>query len=396
VPVSFGLANFTTGELLPDLPVTAGCTWASILGGTDTLEAKVDIRDDEVPDLELMSLTEPKKTVLFAEVTGRSGTFLAIGLIGERSLDGDIFSIPATGLRYYWSQRIVGPPAARTTRLTNPDGSANPALDIELNGRELGSIGVDLMRLALTWPGAQSIPFVLPTSRTGTNYRKFSFLDLTAIGDALNDLSGVIDGPDFAFEGRRVADTSTARIEYPVRAGTTESPLIGRYVGSWPFGGPTSPVVSFPFADDAANIASAAWATAGRTDSKVLASRKLNPEVLAAGYAPFDVVDTSHTDVSVQETLDGYAQEAAFRGLTFDRSFTLKVRGDTRVGAGGMFDENATPVGPMLGDYRPGDYVAVDVIDHPLLPDGLVDLRILSMQGDETGDVVELDVMVVK
>lgn len=396
--VTYGLANFVTGALYPDLPITAGCSWASILNGTDALEAKVDIRDPDVLGLDIMSVTEPKKTVLFAEVSGRGGTFLAIGVIGERGLDedGNTFSIQATGLRYYWDQRIIGRPAAATAALVKPDGSANAALDVALSGLDLGSIGLELIRMGLSWPGA-TMPFVLPASRAGTSVRNYAFLDLGLIGDALDNLTGVINGPDFMFEGRRVADTSTASIEYPVRAGTADSPMVGRYIGSWPFGGPTSPVVSFPFKDDGSTIASASWATAGRTDSKVVASRSLNPELVTdAGYPPLDVVDTSHSDVSEQGTLDGYADENADRGLGLDRSFTLKVRGDTRIGEGGVLDENAAPVGPMLGDYRPGDYVAVDVQDHPVLPDGLVDLRILSIKGDETGDVVDLDVMVVK
>lgn len=399
MPVSYGLADFVSGSILADLPVTSGCSWATILNGTDALEAKVDVRDPDVLALDIQSMTEPKKAVLFAEVTGRVGTFLAVGLVDERGLEDDdrTFTIKATGLRYYWSQRIIGGPSARTAKLTNKDGSANSALDIEMKNLELGSIGTELMRLALTWPGATTIPFVIPPARTGTGYRKYPFLDLRFIGDALDDLSGVIGGPDFMVEGRRLSDTSTASIEYPVRAGTTDDPEVGRYIGSWPYGGPTSPVVSFPYRDDGGPIATAAWGIAGRTDSKVLAARALNNDLIAnSGYAPFDTVDTAHSSVSVQATLTDYAKENAARGRSYERSFTLKVRGDTRIGQGGILDKDASPIGPMLGDYRPGDYVAVDVVGHALLPDGLVDLRILSIQGDETGDVVDLDVMVVK
>lgn len=399
MPVSFGLADFTTGTLYPDLPVIPGCDWATILGKTDSLTAKVDIRDPDVKSLDLLSITEPKKTVLFAEVTGRTGRpFLALGLVGERGLEEDdhTFVISATGLRYYFEQRLIAWPSAATAVMTNADGSANTALDMVFNNYDLGSIGTGLMRIALTWPGATGIPFVLPAARAGSNYRYYSFLDLNYIGDELDNLSGVIGGPDFAFEGRRVADTSTSQIEYPVRAGTSNDPLIGHYVGSWPYGGPTSPVVSFPFTDDGAAIATGSWGTAGRSDSKVLAARSFNEEMIDQGYPPFDVVDTSHTDVSEVSTLQGYTDENALRGLTFDRSFTLKVRGDTRISEAGVVDPDAPAIGPMLGDYRPGDYVAVDIVDHPLFDDQIVDLRILSISGDETGDIISLDVMVVK
>lgn len=398
--VNYGVADFRTGHIYNDLPITEGCSWSAILGKPDALEAKVDIRDTDVTDLDLMSITEPKKTVLFAYVEGRSGLFLALGIIGTRGLEDDdsTFSMQATGLRYYFAQRVIGRPNSKTVALTNSDGSANSALDVTLNGTDLAGIGVNLVKMALSWPGATTIPFVVPSARAGSATRSYAFLDLKYVGDALDDLSGVINGPDFAFDGRRVEDDSTSRVEYPMRAGDENGdPLIGRYVGSWPYGGPTSPVVSFPFEDDGASLASAVWGTAGRTDSKVLASRSFNDDLVDKyGYPPLDAIDTEHSDVSVQATLQGYTDERAYAGYVVDRSYTLKVRGDTRVNDQGDADETSAALGPMLGDYRPGDYVAVDIVDHPLLPDQIVDLRILSMQGDETGDVVTLDVMVVR
>lgn len=396
--VTYGLADFTTGRILPTLPVTEGCSWAAILGKPDALEARLVVTDPDVRALNVMSITEPKKTVLFAAISGSRGTFLAAGLIAERGLEDDdvTFTVRATGLRYYWHQRIIGRPEAKSSNLTNADGSANTALDVTLSGLSLAGIGVELMRTALSWPGATSIPFVLPASEKGAATRSYAFLDTKLVGEALDDLTNVIDGPDFAVEARRVNGTSTSRIEYPVRAGDQGDPMIGRYVGSWPYGGPVSPVVSFPFVDDGEALVTAQWAIAGRTDSKVLASRALNDNLLSFGYPPLDAVDMEHSDVSVQSTLDDYAREGAYRGYVVDRSYTLKVRGDTRIDGEGAMSSSAPSLGPMLGDYRPGDFVAVDIVDHPVLPDGIVDLRILSMQGDETGDVVELDVMVVR
>lgn len=377
--VSYALADFVTGGPIVDLPVLEGATWAAQLNRPDTVECTIDLNDADARKLDLRSAAEPKKTVLLARSTD-TDVILAWGLLNPRKWNEDAktLGLSATGVRASWfGKSLIIPPSARTAALTVPDAEGdpipNPALDTTINGLSLGSRGKRLVEQRLAWPGAPTTAFVLPADElvAGTT-DTWLFSSLKSIDSALSDLSNRENGPDFAFDAQRAPDK--LKLLYVMRHGTAAQPRIGAPAGSWGLGG-DSPITNLEVTDDGSDMATASWGSAGRTAGAALMSRALNDELVAAGYPPLDLVDTSHGDVSVQGTLDSYTRANLAFAAKPDRTLSFSVRGDAK---------------PGLGEFRPGDTVTIDVPDdHPFLLSSF-DVRITSISGDETGKTLKI------
>ena len=377
--VSYALADFVTGGPIVDLPVLEGASWGALLNRPDTVECTVDLNDEDALALDLRSASEPKKTVLIARTD--DDIVLAWGLIAERTWNEDArtLGLSAVGVRSsFFGHTIVAPSSARTASLTVPDPNdanltiINPALNTVLDGWSLGTIGKKLVQARLAWPGAPSAPFVLQADEAAPRTKTYEFAGFKSIESALNDLSDLENGPDFAFDAQRAPDGLS--LLYVMRHGTEANPRIGTHVGSWNIGG-DSPITGLVVTDNADVMGSAAWLTAGKSSGTALVTRVLNPDLIAAGYPPLDIVDTSHNDVVVQGTLDSYGREALAYGATPERSLSFSVRGDAT---------------PGLGAFRPGDTVTIDVPpEHPYLVQGF-DVRVTSIEGDETGHILKV------
>ena len=352
-----------------------------MLNKPDELSCDVDMRDADVQRLDIPSATELKKTVLFAETD--SGVILAWGVISSRTWDDDArkLHIEASGAGQYFNQRIIAPPAAATGQIIANDGTVASTFDTNINDVTLGSIGVALVAQALSWAGSPTA-YVLPAAipEVGRLSGAYRLVDYKRVGQALSDLSKRVGGPDFAFDARR--DGTGLSLQYVMRAG---APFLGSWVGSWVAGAPESPVTNLKVTDDGISLATHIWMQAGRTDSKVLVSRTRNQSLIdAAGYPVLDLVDTTHTDVVLQATLDQYASENAAIASKPLRDISFSVKGSPVASTGQR-------LGPALGEYRPGDWLALDVAKGNLyLPEARIGIRLMSMSGDETGDTVKI------
>ena len=376
--VSFGLADFVTGGPILDLPVMEGASWASQLNRPDALSCKIDLNDTDARALDLRSSSAPNKTILVARTD--DDVVLAWGLIPDDGRvwdeDSQTLELSATGIGSSWlGSCIIAPETARTAALIVNDADGypvpNPALNTTLAGWSLGTIGKKLLAQRLAWPGSPSAVFDLPADEPGTRTREYLFSALKSVGSALTDLTNVENGPDFAFDARRGAGLG---FRYAMRHGSEAQPRIGTDVGVWSLG-PASPITGLSIKDAIAAGASAGWMTAGKQSGAALLSRRLNAAMIAAGYPPLDVVDTSHSDVSVQATLDGYNAEMVRDAATTIRDLSFSVRGDAS---------------PGLGQYRPGDTIKIDVPDgHPWHTTS-IPIRITSISGDETGLSVKI------
>lgn len=383
--VTYALADFVTGGPILDLPVLKGASWSSQLNRPDELSCKVSLRDPDALALDLRSSAEPRKTVLLARTD--DDVILAWGVIGSRKWDEDsrTLSLEAAGvLSSYFGKTIIAPSSALTAPLIVNDAEGypvvNPALDTTLAGYSLGTIGKKLVEQRLAWPGAP-IPFDLPPDEVlpadDDHTRTYLFSSLKSVGSALQDLMGVEHGPDFAFEAQRASDGLSLR--YVMRHGTDANPRIGTNVGAWSLGANT-PITKLSVEDDGDSIGSAAWLTAGRQSGAALVSRAVNLDlVTGSAYPPLDVVDTSHSDVSKQATLDAYARELIRYSRTMTRDVSFTVRADAA---------------PALGQYRPGDTAELTVPDgHPYLTSS-IPIRITSVSGDEAAKSVKIGCVV--
>lgn len=382
--VSFGLSDFVTGGPILELPVREGASWAVQLNRADALSCTIDMNDPDALALDLRSSSEPKKTVLTARTD--DDKILAWGLISKRKWNEDerTLTLDAGGvLSTFFGSTLIAPALALTAPLKTNDAEGypivNPALSVAYTGLSYGTIGKRLVEQRLAFPGAPTV-FDLPADELGTRERTdWLFSGMKTIGSALSDLTDVVNGPDFAFDAQRASNGLGLR--YVMRHGSEANPRIGAPAGTWSLGG-ESPITGFEVSDDGSDLATAAWLTAGRQSGSALISRTLNSALTAAGYPPLDVVDTSHSDVSVQATLDSYGAELIQYAAKPKRELSFSVRGDAT---------------PELGAYRPGDTVNLDVPDdHPYLTPGVsIPIRITSISGDETGLSVKIGCVIV-
>lgn len=380
--VTYGLVNFITGGPIIDLPVMKGARWAAQLNRSDALSCKVSLKDPDNLALDLRSATEPDKTILLARTD--QDNIIAWGTIDGRDWDDDsgVLSLAATGvLGGYFGKTLLGPPEILTAPLITLDAEGyrvvNPALDTNLLGLSLGTIGKRLVAQRLAFPGAPTY-FDLPADEVGTHERNYAFSDLKMVGDALADLANVEGGPDFAFDAQRSSDGLTIRAT--MRHGSQARPRIGAPAGVWSLG-PGSPITNLKISDSSADLATAAWELAGRSSGQVLMSRRTNPTLVTnSQYPPTDIVDTSHGDVKRQTTLDAYAAELIDFAKRPTRDVSFSVRADAA---------------PALGAYRPGDTIAIDVPEsHPYLTSGFT-IRVTSISGDERAKSIKIGAVIV-
>lgn len=375
--VRFALSDFVTGGPLLDVPIQAGASWATVLNKADSLSCSVDLRDPETQDLDIVSAATPKKAVLSA-ITD-DGTVLAFGRSSgdDWADDESEFEIQATGIWQWLDENAIMPYAAATATLVLPDGTVNPALDTIVNNVSLGTVGKRLVQQLIAWPGSPAMTFQADDADPGRTV-PYTFASFKRIGAALNDLVKRENGPDFAFDGA-IAENGLD-LTYSMRFGTEAKPLLGEWKGSWTVGGEDSPIRHLKVSRVGDDIATSGWMSAGRQGSTVIMSRTMNPQMIADGYAPSMFIDTSHSDVVLQGTLDDYNAD----NIEFASGPIIKVSFEVRG------DAESLP----LGQYRCGDWVDLDVgPGHKRLPEGSLPCRIVGLSGDETGEWIKVSVV---
>lgn len=376
--VTYSLVDFVTGGPIIDLPVKKGASWSAQLGRPDSVSCSVNMRDAAARSLDLRAASEPNKALLLARTD--EDNIIAWGLIGDDgrqwSEDKRSVELTASGIDETWLGRNpIAPATALTAALTVSDAEGfkipNPALDTTISGVSHGTIGKRLVQQLVAWPGSPTI-FEFPPDEPGSRTETYAFASLKTVGSALSDLTKQEDGPDFAFLARREG----IGLRYVMVHGTEAQPRLGTHAGTWPISGIT-PVTGLDVADAVAAGASVGWMTGGKQSGDIIMSRVIAPSRIADGYAPFSIIDTSHTDVSVQATMDSYNRANVADAGKPIRDVAFVVRADAS---------------PSLGAYRPGDTVDLDVPDgHLWLPPGrTIRIRIMSMSGDEKGKTVKI------
>lgn len=374
--VRYALSDFVTGGPLLDVPINEGASWATVLNKADSLSCSVDLRNPDAQVLDITNAASPKKAVLSA-IT-EDGTVLAWGVGSEHewSEDDNDLGLAASGFWQYLNENSIAPAAARTSALVLPDGSVNPALDTLVNDLSLGTVGKRLVQQILSWPGAPAMTFQADEVVHGRT-APYTFASFKKIGSALTDLVNRIGGPDFAFDAAIAANGLD--LAYSMRFGTNAKPLLGEWKGSWTVGGDDSPIRGLKVKVIGDDISTSSWMTGGKQGSKVIMSRKLNDAMIADGYAPRMFVDTTHSDVVLQGTLDDYNDD----NLDYASGPIMEISFEVRGNAPGL----------SLGQYRAGDWVDLDVLRSRRLPIGVLPCRITGISGNETGEWIKVSVV---
>lgn len=393
------IGRITDGRRLQTLPVSTG-TWSDELDTPESISATVKLGNAEARALDLRNTVTVGKTFLAAidtGVFGQYGKVLAAGPIWRVTYDrdGESIEITASGMGSICNHRNILPPAARTTPVANwtvldpsdPNGVArlpNPVVGTYAT-YSLGGIGIYWLTQMMSWPGG-ALPLVLPAIEAGTNYRGVEGLDFKAVGSGLDDLTGVINGPEFNFAPRFTSDM--LGLEWVVQVGTTAKPLIYQdKITTWNVTAKDSPVESLKIETDGSAMGSQSWAVGGRSSDAALVAHAEDTYLTGLGWPLMEVVDSTHSDVVLQSTLDDYAAAGLLAARTTSEvwSFTVKAH---------PVDPDGNAAGPQIDDINVGDFISLHFDkyndktnrgDLYISAGGDVGLRIIGMSGDEKG-----------
>ena len=384
------LADLRTGRQIVDLPILSG-RWQRYLNKPETITCTLDLQDPDTIQMRPRNAAAPGRSIL---ACAEGDVVVAAGVVWAHGYDRDqkTVTLDATGMWSYFDHRYLLPLAAATLPVdqwTIPDTSSpggtvpNPVVGTYLQGLEYGTIAKRWVQQARTWTGG-SVPVVFEADRAGTRVRNMEGVDFKNVGTILTQLSQIEGGPDIRFFPRYTPDR--LGVEFVFQTGTDSSPLLAGGPHRWDLTAVESAISQFRVDVDGTNLASIGWASGGRSVDLALVARSVDPTLTDLGYPLLETLDSTHSTVSVQATLDGYANEASLLGRRPGESWDFTVE-NTNPGVGEVWEGDwctvtAAAYDPTTGQGDPYLYEKVTS-----------ERRITYMSGDQDGLTLDLQTM---
>jgi hypothetical protein len=346
-----------TGKFIANLDGNVS-TWARELNGTDT--ATVQLTPGAITLAtrgELRNVTEPWRmslAVLWDDIP------IVYGPIITRQWDGKGLKINVGSIKLLLARRKAHmwgiPYNTQTLTYTN---------------LSLGSIAVALVRdvAEAVAKAGSGLPIVFPSDIVDldpTHQRTYPGTENKDITSLLDDLSGVLNGPDIDFLAGWTDATHTY-MQYTMRVGTPTAPmLIQPNQLVFDATQPDSAVKSVSYIEDGSQLATTQWAAGAGMDTGTVMSKATSLDLVTKGW-PLLEGEKDYKTVENQATLDTYSAG----DLATNQTPTVQW---------GMVIDAEMP--PSFGTYQIGDIGRVRIKNHVWIPDNdnyLV--RIIMMSG---------------
>ncbi|KJL37041.1 hypothetical protein RR49_01153 [Microbacterium ginsengisoli] len=384
------IADLRTGRQVVDVQVMAESTWSRALNSAEQITAVLNMQDPATIALKPRQAMAPGRSILAVAI---GDLILAAGPIWKHGYDRDkkTLTVTALGMWSYFDHRFLLPVVAATADVGTfivPDPASagktmpNSALATNLTALEYGTIAKRWVQQAQAWTGG-NVPVVFEDDRAGIHDRNNDAVDFKNIGTLLSQLTQLEDGPDIRFRPRFTADR--LGVEFLLETATDADRLLaGDSVHTWTVGVHGTGVSALTVDSDGTQLASIAWASAGRGIDSVLVSRTTDTTLLDLGFPLLEALDTSHSTVVYQSTLDGYTAQEAAIGRSVLETWTFTVEAARQ---------------PYLGAYWEGDWCVVTIPrydpdsgvgDPYLFEPTTTRRRIVAIDGDAKGITVNV------
>lgn len=350
----------------------ASISWSTAANTAETIDLTIDLNSDVEAARDWRNTGTPWAHSIALDIEGR----LLGGPIMPHDFDDDggTLKITARGIRVALARRSILPLAALSQSLVTSEGQPDTSLDTNLAGFDLGTIGKKITEQAFTWPGWTDIPITFHADRAGSRVRSYAAIDLENVDDALSDLSGVQNGPDFRFQ---LVYTSADTVGWVFQSGTEDQP---RLQSEDVFGFEVGVGSGLSVRTNPSQMGSVSWSLGGRSEDRTAAAMLYDSHLVDNGFPLLELESEASANTSQQETLDAWNVETLRTARQPWEFWSFNVRADAQ---------------PYPGEYAPGDLVDVIITnDVPVaggyVPAGAYRRRIAEISGDEQGDWVNI------
>jgi hypothetical protein len=314
----------------------------------------------------LANLVTPLKTAV--SLVRDDGVCLAAGRVGipeaGENDDGDqVVTIPGKGPEELFGRRVVLPYPYGS--LIDAAGYPVTTFDTRITGVEYGTMMKRLYQQAMSHPGG-SIPAVFEPDRPGTREKGWAAIDGKGVQEAVEDISQLQGGVEWSWVPR--VDEND-RLSWALVTGRDSAPeIVSPFWHSWTTAGTEPDIRKLTAKVSPEFMASSVFFTGGKDQDRVMVSHQYDSTLVDAGFPLVEVWDSSHSTVSEQPTLDGWASSRLTDGQSPVSLWSFEVRAERATG------------------LRAGDWCTVEVRDHWWLPDGEYARRIVGVSGTAVED----------
>jgi len=358
------IGEMRTGDRTNFIRPVSG-TWKRSLSSEGEIECTMDMRGHDVTKLNLGLAAEEWRTYLAVEKDGRIRQ--AGPILGHQFNDDDqTLVLKAGGFKSYLQHRVqtVWPIVDLATDTVTYRGS-------------YGDIARSIIRGMMMRPGGD-LPIVVPNIvEGGTRVRTLNNFDLSYVGDLIDNLTNIINGPDIVFRPRLRADG--LGVEWEMLTGTDDDDEIHGTVDAepvWDHSARKTTVRSLSVNRSGANLADEAFALGGGQQDKLIMARSNRTGLRDRGF-PLMQAQLNLNSVSEITTAQGYADRQSQFGQKSVVTWDMKVSAN---------------MPPRITEYQEGDYIRVRVGVHKYIPAGEYRMRLLDIASDALENEVTLTI----
>lgn len=354
-----------TGAVIGELPLSEEPTWNRQLNGSGSISVKTIAGAAGVPAVDSLREYSAGLKYGLALVWNISNWIATAGPIVSASYNDDSDSVQfgAVDMWGMLNRRMLANSAwTPGTRVTDPSA------DVIYPNSSLHDIAIGIVRHSLDQPLGTLNVDTPALDTLGGSQRTYQAYDCVSVGQRLQELTQVTSGPDVDFQAYFSAP-GVIRIRMLVG-----SPLIVQpgYSVVWDY---NSGLQQVNVDADSSNLATRVTAKGSGTGYDMITSTVTDSTLPPVGWPIADFIDSGHTSVSIQNTLDQYAASDLYLYGRPVETWSVIVRAD---------------ITPGLGEYQPGFYAKFNIQNHVWIPDGAYFQRILSLSNGSDGNTVNL------